>query len=508
MILNSSNNFKALIFICVFSTLCLVKSAEAGILKILLNAGQEAAEVGGKVGRKLDTHLPALSHLPDEVGVSRVGLEVDSAGSLTLLAEGGQKWPFNQGDDIAQIISDIKKTDNLSSGKKTKELKFYLSSTELFNSLDNPLLKKIDNLNLTHGGKVYSLRSSTNKLDTGWQIQARENLYVNIKSYDDLKKSLFRVNQSINLANMRLVSFSTETDGFPSKIQVASKAELPDVTMIHPDYLENSLNILKYQSLVITGKKVGGFLKVKGPKGKESTINLKKLQDEAAKNDVNLLIIESASSAQPGTKSLPWNKSIKQKQLQQAFSSETYGDFLNAFTSNQKPISLIAGETDNNFVSFQVLPNKAAVTSGKNTKIDEGVSGIEIATHITLHAARIFSRSESFEEELDRRIISDVPSWIHITFLLNIMFGIFVNTFSFSLWRRLWQREERDDFDSWLKYALHSFTYFSLYIFVFLGLFGSVFLLARVLIWIYNFLLGIFNILTWPFRFIIGLFAR
>ncbi len=508
MILNNNNNFKTLIFIFVFSTLSLIKPAEAGIFKILLNAGQEAAEVGSKAGRKLDTHLPALSHLPDEVGVSKVGLEVDSTGSLSLLAESGQKWPFSQGDDITQIIADIKKTNNLSSGKKTNELKFYLSSTELFNSFDNPLLKKIDNLNLTHGGKAYPLSSATNKIDTGWQIQARENLYVDIKSHVDLKESLFRVNQPINLANMRLVSFSTGTEGFPSKIQVASKTELPDVTMIHPDYLENSLNILKHQSLVITGKRVGDFLKIKDPKGKESAINLKTLQNEAAKNDVNLLIIESTSSAQPGSKLLPWNKSVKQKQLQQAFSSETYGDFLSSFTSNKTPISLIAEQTDNNFVSFRALPKKGSVVSNRKYNIDEEVSGIEIATHITLHAARLYTKSEDYENELGRRIVSSIPSWVHTILLINIVSGLLVHVFSYSLWGRLWRPEEKDDFDSWLKYALHCFVYFSLYIIVFLGLFGAIFLLVRALIWIYNFLLGIFYILTWPFRFIIALFSR
>jgi len=485
---------KNILFIIVLVIFQPVKT-EAGIFKLLMKAGQEAGEAGSKVGRKLDDVMPGLTHLPDEPGVTKVGLDIDADGSISLL-QGETKWVLKQGEDISSVLEEIKQSQYLIKGGNSQTIKFYLDPDQLF-AVDNRLLKQLDGLNLFTNGKAFPVKMIEG-VNPFWRITLRENLHLKANSPEALEEGLWQLNKNLNKANIRLVSFAPDLDDLPLSVQVSPVGKVPDLTFINPDYLENSLNVLRHQTLMVTGKRIGGRLEIKGIKGKSTFVDLNELQAIALKHDINLIILESSKPAQLGTSIFPWNKSAKQANLEKAFSTETYGDFLSSLSGKNKSIFEFE-QKDGSFVSFRNSPSK--VNNSRSVAPDADVDGVEVAAHITFHVARIIGHTQSHDREMNNRIVSFLPSWVFPSYLFNILTGFLAVRLSRSTFQKIWPIKIREEYRNWLSFAFFRLLRMFFFVFIFLGLFGTI-------IFLISLLQMLFRIMLWPFRFVAGLFSK
>lgn len=483
-----------------FVLICLLNPVEAGIFKTIIKAGQEAGEAGSKLGRKLDV-LPGLSKLPDEVGVAKVRLDVDADGSVLFYAEGGQTWAVKQGDDVSSVLKEIQKSQSVFKSGNVQKLKFYLSADQLFSSGNNNLLKNIDDLHLFDNGKAFPLKKMKGA-NSAWQVIVRDNLRLNVSTRQALEEGLWQLNKSINRANMRLVSFVPNMDGLPSRVQATAYGDAPELTMINPAYLENSLNVLRHQTLIVTGKRTEDFLEIKGNKGQTNSIDLDELQSIALKHDVNLIVLESPTPAQLGSRILPWNKVTRHTDIEKAFSSETYGEFLTTLSGRNMTMTFEFERKKGNFVSFQSNVEDIKMSSSNIDYAEESFIGIESFAHIIFHASKIVSHTKEYDKEQEQRIFPEIPSWVHITYFCNILAGLMVPVLVIPFWIRIWPKKVRDDYNSWVEYTFFRLVRLSFYLFIFLGFFGLVVIIGRCLIIIYQFIMILIKMILWPFRMI------
>ncbi len=478
-------------------------TAEAGIFKILAKLGDNASDVGGKVVRKLDDVTPGLSRLPDEAGVKKVGLDLHEDGSISLLDDSGQKWKINRNDDVSLVLVEIQKSQNLIKGSKSQSIKIYLSKNQLDGQIDPKLFSKFEGLHLIDDGKAYPLSMLTGHR-SHWRVELDKDLSLNFKTVDELEEGLWQLNKSLNHANMRLVSFSPDLDGLPASVQSTLHGTVPELTMINPAYLENSLNVLRHQTLVVTGKRSGSILEIKGINGKSHSVDLNELESLAQTHDINLMILESSKSAQLGSRTFPWNKAVRQSDLEKAFSSETYGGFLSSLSGKNKASIFELEKRNGNFVSFRKNPENETI---KIQATDEGITGVEVAVHTTYHVGKIFSHSREYDQEMNRRIIPWIPVWIQNAYFMNIFFGfvaagLLALGLTEPLWEKIWPAKKRVEYDSLIKFQFFYLLRALDYIFVFLGLFGTVLFLIRLVIYFYHIVINFFKMVIGFFSFL------
>lgn len=466
---------------------------QAGILSKIVHFGREA---GSTVKNELSGKpylISELNSLPYETGTARLAVEVTPDGSLNLLAEDGQSWLVRSAEDYRRIKSMIIKNRVDSDGQKPGDIRLFVTQHQLFESAGNELLKQLDKLYLIEKRSSLPVRWVDNN-QPHWSVSINDQLKLAITSPEALSEGLWRLNNGINLANMRLVAFSSDFQGLPSSIQTGLENRLPDMTVINPDTLKKSFRVLKHQTLVITGKPLGDELEVMSGAGSVRKINLNELKAEAVKQNINLVVLETVTPAQLGTKTLPWNKQIRTAELEQAYFAKTYGEFLSAFGNGDRPLSLYFDGVHDNFSSFRSLPDKP---------VQENFIGTEFVAHSLFHAIKIQARSEAYQQELDRRLISVIPSWIHVVYILNIFSGFLASKTSITIWRRFWPLNNRNDYRSWVRFILYCSGRIFLFIFGFLGLFGSLFLIYSILHRLYILFSMVFMILSWPVRILI-----
>lgn len=111
-----------------------------------------------------------------------------------------------------------------------------------------------------------------------WLVSINDKLELALTSPDALNEGLWRLGKGINLANMRLVSFSSDYQGLPSSIQMSLENSFPDLTVINPATLKASFSALRHQTLVITGKSVADGLEVNSGAGKVIKLVLSELK--------------------------------------------------------------------------------------------------------------------------------------------------------------------------------------------------------------------------------------
>ena len=474
-------------------------SADAGILKWLAKAGQEAGEAGTKLGRKIDDVLPRLSHLPDEPNVARMGLDVDTNGSVTLHSENGKKWVVRREDDLPSTLEEIYKQPLLMVNGKPRQLKFYLSVDQLFDNNGTKILSRIDGLHLLAKNKAYPLER-IESFKPYWRVNVQDDLFLNFETREALEEGLWRLKSGFNKGNIRLISFLPETKELPNKLATNINGSQPSLTKINPDSLDLNFNILRHQTLIITGKRAGRFLEIKGINRKKTSVDLNELQETAKKHDINLIILESNSSAQPGSKVFPWNRSVRQTELEKAFSSDTYGDFISTLSGRNKT-TIEFDQKEGNFVSFRLKPDRSPDT------VDSVMTATEVTSHLVFSVGKIIGHTRDHDREIDRRIFPGIPSWVHISYIINIISGLLVASLSVQVWRKIWPKIERDDFNTWWEFVCYYLVRSFLFMFVFLGLLGSLLLIAAFIITVFNFLMVVLKTILWPFRLVGRVFS-
>ncbi len=420
-----------LLIVSFFVLVLFVTSANAGILSFLMKSVDNAADVGGKTARQLDG-LSSLRYLPDEPGISRVGVDVTPDGKLNFISDSGRSWSVNSPDEVASVLRDIKTNSLLPNGKKAKTFKIFVSEDQLFRSNELSLLKDLDQLHLVRNDKSFPLKWVKNNRSEHWRVETSNNLFVDAKTPEALKEGLWRLSTSFNTGNMRLVSFSSDFDGMPSSIQAVTEKAVPDLTRINPESIETSFNILRNQTLIVTGKRKGDLLEIK-----PESLDINQLQNHAKENNVNLIILETENAAQLGSSRLPWKNVLKEKQLEEAFSTTTFGDFLSNFSQKKNPISLNLTNNSENYVAFRSSPSN--VIDNKNV-ISKSNTVTNLTAHIVVRSISLYTHNQSHQKELDSRIIEGIPSWIHTLLLSNIIFGVLALFLPDGFWLKLWRK--------------------------------------------------------------------
>lgn len=304
----------------------------------------------------------------------------------------------------------------------------------------------------------------------------------------ELRQIAYRMNAPLVGDQVRLLRFADDAPQLPSAREkvYGSKPLAPEPESVTASDLAGQLKRVRGQTVLVTGRVDGNRLIYRTGSG-ESSIGLGEIRIAGAEADVNLLVVDTGSSAQPSSAGVLRSGGFKP--LAEALDARTYGEFLQRLAPRGQDFIVDANRTGRGHVAYSIAP--VPKPTAPSNSADPTIQAIGVAADVARLA--MIARDSDTEEEWSRRWFTERLSagWNSLI-LLNLVFGLLAIR---SFWRmsrwmlaRLFGRLT----NQWLRRALTLLLSFTMILFT-----GAI-IGIPVLIW--GYVLAIWNIVTWPFR--------
>lgn len=438
---------------CVALVACLAATSQpthAGwFTKILREAG-DAAEGAGK-----RAHLPdgfgALGDAAQHIkGIAAVTKGLPLAAHVT--PEGHWKFANKNGDvfTAASATEMQRVTQALApNAAADTKLSLYLSDDTVFEG--RALLKDLPpeaDLYFVDGKTSYPL---TRRASAGSDVlfaTLRPNIAVEVADRRMFSEAVFQLNRPLNKSNIRILALE---QGGPKRLSSvpgfdpATKTALVDA--IDPLQIDGAFSVVRGQSVVVTGRVEGGILHAG-----DSEIPMATLTRAAAANDVNLVVLQSSATRQPGGRNWLWQK-VEVSGLDDAMKRATFVDFLNALGATRGELAVTATPAGQGRITMRALPTGDVadqLTGQLSNWWGEAISSV--TGEVVTRALEVHARDEETQKEQDARIVSWLPAAVHVIYLAAFVSGLICIPVTRGWWQHVWPRETRTDYKGALGY--------------------------------------------------------
>lgn len=424
--------------------------AEAAWWKVLKGVG----DVGdaGRAGRlNLPDGFGALDDAARHIrGVAAVGKGVPLAAHAT--PEGHWKFANKDGEVFtaanAQEMQRVVPT--LAAGAPAdSKISLYLSEETVFDG--RAALKDLPpqaDLYFVDGKTSYRLTTRAGTSGQALFAAIKPNIVVEVTDRRMFGESVFQLNRPLNKSNMRLLALER---GGPKSLSSApgfdpvTKDALVDA--VDPAHIESALARLKGQAVVVTGRVEGGRLYAG-----DVDLSMQDLASAAQRSDVNLVVLQSQATRQPGGRNWLWQK-VEVAGYGDALKQTTFADFLNALGAQRGELSVAATPSGQGRIALRAVPT-GDVAEPLSGQLDgwwaEAVS--HVTGEVITKAVEVHARDERTQIEQDVRIVSWLPSIVHVLYIGLFVLGLFCSPVSRGWWQRVWPREVRAEYAGVLGY--------------------------------------------------------
>lgn len=461
---------------------------------------REAAESGGGVASKvgktgigsLDNAAAHVAALPKLPGATALAAHVTPEGHWKFANREGQVFTAATPDELARVGTALA-PDAAPGGR----VALYLSEDTVF--AQRAALKDLPSdaeLHVVVGKDAYRLRRGTAADDLAAEF--RPGVVVRLTDRALFEETVYRLAKPLNRSDIRVLALET---GGPARLSSAPRYDLATkaalVDQVDPTALPQALSGLRGQTALVTGRIDGNVLTFRPSRGPEQTLDITRLVKAAEDADVNLVLLETAATHQPGGRNWLWQK-VAVSGLDDALQRATFADFLSALGGGPgRELAVNAAPGSHGRVVISAAPTSTASaplsdTLGSWIGWDNWIG--EITGHIAINAVQVFARDAEQERELDARLVPGIPSAIQYAYLGSLVAGLLAWQVSFPWWSRIWPPEQRHEYAGRLGYIAARAARILARIFLFLPLVG-----IPALLWLG--VLQVWGLITAPFRF-------
>ena len=206
-----------------------------------------------------------------------------------------------------------------------------------------------------------------------------------------------------------------------------------------------ALGTLARQTVLLTARRDGDVLAFRPSSGPEQTLPWKGVLAAAEAADVNLVLLQSATPRQPGTRSWLWQR-VSVGRLDDALGRDHLADFLNAIASPQSKLLVTAEDLGTGRVRLAARPIRD--DSAPRTGIGEALSDLasNIVGQVVVSGVEASLRDRARQTELDRRLVAGVPSWLQWAYFGLLALGLLGHGVARRWWSRIWPPEAREGY--------------------------------------------------------------
>jgi hypothetical protein len=453
-------------------------AARAGWLSSLGKVATEAGEAGAHAGKagKLGAGLFAIedaaglvAKLPNSLNRSALAAHVSPEGHWTFLNKQGDSFTAANASEMERLNAAL-----LPDSPAGSKLALYLSEDSAFQESQSLKALPADaELHIVTGRDSYPLVRAGDSTGVS-KAQIRPNLTVDLTSPDSFREAVYLLSRPLNKANVRMLGMEP---GGPKQLSSVPAFDKTDKTTlvdrIDPAAVLDALQKVRGQTVIITGRVEGDVLYTV-PSGLVSDVlSISKLRAAAEAADINLVVLKSASTRQPGGRSWLWQK-VEVAGLKDALKQPTTADFFETLASNHSPLSVTATPDGSCRTLLQVLPRRVP---GRGISDLYGPWAGEVADelkgNIPIDSVTAFVRDGGREQELDARIIPGIPSWIQILAMCHLMLGLVAHQIAWRWWAKTWPPEERGEYGSTAGYHSARIVRFLAFVCLFLPIAGG-----------------------------------
>jgi hypothetical protein len=190
----------------------------------------------------------------------------------------------------------------------------------------------------------------------------------------------------------------------------------------------------------------GTVLHYRASSGPERMFMLDDLRKAAAAHDVNVVIIESASARQPGTRNWFWQR-VALTRLDGPRANPALPDLIGQLTGGV-PVETDAITFGELRTSFQLVGIGRGIGGGWTAPVSETWRDFapEVTGTIVASGLRLDLTSRPRQRELDARFVPGIPSLIQVGYLIFVFIGFAGLSVAREWWQRLWPLEARTDY--------------------------------------------------------------
>lgn len=303
-------------------------------------------------------------------------------------------------------------------------------------------------------------------------IAVRPNLAVEAGAEANVREILWQLSRPIDRASVRILALEA---GGPSTLAPAPRKEKetgrPLIDAIDPASLAPALGSVRGQTLIVTGRVEREVLYVQPSSGAERGVRVRDLLAAADAADVNLVILESATTPrQPGGRNWLWQR-IAVKGLEEGLQRPRMADVLNAVGGSATRFvvsarSTGATRTELDFKPATGLPRTSAPSVGELFMDAIG----DITGRVVTARVQASLRTAARQRELDRRLVPLVPSLMQVGYGLALLVGLLGFRQAQAWWGRVWPAEAPEEYPSAFGYHSARAIRGALFLFLFLPL--------------------------------------
>ena len=404
------------------ASLCV--SAQAGWLSRLAGTAEHgaAARVARK-GATLDhaaAHLKALPDRPDGIALAA---QATQEGHWRFVNKAGETFTAGTPDELKRVASVL-----LPEAKADAKLSLYVTPDTVFQhraALKD--LPKSAELFVVSATRAIASCGAPTAPDERLFAQVRPNLFIELAERAKFDEALWQLMRPLERARVRVLALEP---GGPSTLTATPRIDAATsraaVDIIDPASLPAAMGAIRGQTVLVTGRVDGQLLYVKPSSGPEKSLLVRDLLRAADDADVNLVMLQSASTPrQPGGRNWFWQK-VEVKGLDDALQRARMADFLNALAGPGRrfAVSATPSGTLRTGLDMRLAPDLPGSSPGRPASEVFADLVADVAGRVLTDGVQASLRNAERQQELDQRIVPGIPSEAQFLYILLMVMGL------------------------------------------------------------------------------------
>jgi len=400
--------------------------------------------------------------------------------AATVSAEG--HWTFANGKGELFTAANDREMETMADalfpeGTSARGVVIYLSSVAVFQhraQLKN--LPASARLYLVSGDRSYLLQSVSTQTEKDQVLyaQVRPDVIVALSQRDLFEELVWQLERPLPQDRTRVLSIVRNGPAtFSARRPVHYAKSDMGVDRIASQHLIAALPALSEQLAILTGRIDGNDFIIRTGDGGEVTRNLENIRQVAVANDIGLVLLNSKSPRQPGSRNWLLQR-VDVNGLNAALESATVADFIGSLALAANKVEVRGTPPKNGRLRLIIAPiasNFIAPAGGLAGLISELAS--EVAGTVMPQTAQLDFPDRLRAEELSRRVLPGIPSVLQFGFAAVFVIGLIGIKAAWNWWRTIWPAELRNEYGNWFGYQAARGIRFLLFIVFFLPAAGT-----------------------------------
>lgn len=440
------------------TTVCHIAALLAVCVTGLVLLATAAAAQQQQQQQTVDAALAVMKRLPEAERSRALLAHLIAEGHWRLLNAKAEVVTASNREEIKRAVATLLPEADLGGSRKLGSLALFLTDeTAVTAGAALSELPREASLLVVVGNSAYALERQTIGGAERLLARANGNLLVEVKDLLSLRETFWQLSRPLSGSGLRLLALepgsANARHSAPSRSPAAG-----DIDVVDPANLQDALAALKGETAVLTGRIEGDAFVYQPRSGPRRSLPLDDLSRMALAADANVVVLETRSAKQPGTRNwLFLSRGFKGLTPALASGQEAAtGDLIAAFAAVQGTFVVRVFEHPGGRFALTAMP--AGVVDIKPGEERRGIASywrgaVSVFTgDMVVEKIWMSAKSRARQGELDVRIVPGLPSWLQLGYAALLACGFLGLPTAWGWYRRLWPAEDRKEYGSRVGY--------------------------------------------------------